>query len=163
MSKCLGVPLDKAGRVLVEPDLSIPGSAEVFVAGDLAHLEQDGKLVPGVAPTAMQQGAHAAANIARLLRGEASLPFRYRDKGSMATIGRAAAIAELYGLRLSGLPAWMAWLFLHILFLIGFRNRLLVMIQWAWAYLTFQRGARLITGEVAWGRQEPNEGALRKH
>lgn len=157
VSKCLGVPLDKAGRVIVEPDLSIPGSPEIFVAGDLAHLEQDGKLVPGVAPAAMQQGAHAAANIVRLTRGERTVPFRYHDKGSMATIGRAAAIAEFPRLKLSGLPAWLAWLFVHILFLIGFRNRILVLIQWAWAYVTFQRGARLITGEVRYGRQERRE------
>ncbi|MGK2856375.1 MAG: NAD(P)/FAD-dependent oxidoreductase [Thermoanaerobaculia bacterium] len=157
VSKMLDVPLDKAGRVLVEPDLSIPGSPEVFVAGDLAHFEQDGKLVPGVAPAAMQEGGHAAANLLSRMRGEPTAPFRYRDKGSMATIGRAAAIAEFSSLKLSGLPAWLAWLFVHILFLIGFRNRLLVMIQWAWAYLTFQRGARLITGEVKYGRQEGRE------
>lgn len=162
VASCLGVPLDNAGRVLVQPDLSLPGAPEVFVAGDLAHLEQDGKLVPGVAPAAMQQGAHAAGNVVRLVRGEKTLPFRYRDKGSMATIGRAAAIAEFPKLRLSGLPAWLAWLFIHILFLIGFRNRLIVMIQWAWAYLTFQRGARLITGEVSWGRHESNDRASRK-
>jgi NADH dehydrogenase len=140
--------------VLVEPDLSVPGSPDVFVAGDLAHVEHDGRLVPGVAPAAMQEGSHAAANALRRIGGEPTLPFRYRDKGSMATIGRAAAIAEFSHLKLSGLPAWLAWLFVHILFLIGFRNRLLVLIQWAWAYLTFQRGARLITGEVKYGRQE---------
>ena len=163
VAKCLGAPLDKAGRVLVEPDLSLSGAPEVFVVGDLAHLEQDGKLVPGVAPAAMQQGAHAAGNVIRLVRGQKTLPFRYRDKGSMATIGRAAAIAEFPKLRLSGFPAWLAWLFIHILFLIGFRNRLLVMIQWAWAYMTFQRGARLITGEVTWGSQGTNHGEIRKH
>jgi len=157
VSKMLGVPLDKAGRVLVEPDLSIPGSPEVFVAGDLAHFEQDGKLVPGVAPAAMQEGGHAAENLVRRMRGEPTVRFRYRDTGSMATIGRAAAIAEFPRLKLSGLAAWLAWLFVHILFLIGFRNRLLVMIQWTWAYLTFQRGARLITGEVKYGRQEGPE------
>jgi NADH dehydrogenase len=154
VARFLGVPLDNAGRVLVERDLSIPGSPEVFVAGDLAHFEQDGKLLPGVAQPAMQGGAHAAANIVRRIRGESTIPFRYHDKGSMATIGRAAAIAQFPRLQLSGLPAWLAWLFVHILFLIGFRNRLLVMIQWAWAYFTFQRGARLITGEVKHGRQE---------
>jgi NADH dehydrogenase len=102
----------------------------------------------------MQGGVHAAANIMRRIRGEETLPFRYHDKGSMATIGRAAAIAQFPRLKLSGLPAWLAWLFVHIVFLIGFRNRILVMIQWAWAYFTFQRGARLITGEVKYGRQE---------
>ncbi|MFA6955530.1 MAG: NAD(P)/FAD-dependent oxidoreductase [Thermoanaerobaculia bacterium] len=154
VAKFLGVPLDKAGRVIVERDLSIPGSPEVFVAGDLAHFEQDGRLLPGVAQPAMQGGVHAAANIVRRIRGEGTLPFRYHDKGSMATIGRAAAIAQFRRLKLSGLPAWLAWLFVHIVFLIGFRNRTLVLIQWAWAYLTFQRGARLITGEVKYGRQE---------
>lgn len=154
VARFLDVPLDKAGRVVVESDLSVPGFPEVFVAGDLARFEQDGRLVPGVAQPAMQGGAHAAANIMCRIRGEATLPFRYKDKGSMATIGRAAAIAEFPRLKLSGLPAWLAWLFVHIIFLIGFRNRILVMIQWAWAYLTFQRGARLITGEVKYGRQE---------
>ncbi|MBI2215225.1 MAG: FAD-dependent oxidoreductase, partial [Acidobacteria bacterium] len=154
IAKYLGAPLDKPGRVVVESDLSVPGAEDVFVAGDLAHVEQNGKLVPGVAPAAMQEGAHAAENILRRMRREATLPFRYRDKGSMATIGRAAAIAELPRLKLTGFPAWLAWLFIHILFLIGFRNRILVLIQWAWAYLTFQRGARLITGEVKYGRQK---------
>lgn len=154
LARCLEVPLDKAGRVVVERDLSIPGFPELFVAGDLAHVEQDGKLVPGVAQPAMQEGVHAAANIVRRIRGDATTPFHYHDKGSMATIGRAAAIAEFSHLKLSGLPAWLAWLFVHILFLIGFRNRILVLVQWAWSYLTFQRGARLITGEVKFGRQD---------
>lgn len=144
----LGAPNDRVGRVLVEPDLSVPGRPEVFVVGDLAALEQDGRPLPGVAPVAMQQGRHAARNIVRTLAGEARRPFRYRDRGSMATLGRRAAVMETAGIRLKGWLAWMAWLFVHILFLIGFRNRLLVMIQWAWSYLTWQRGARLITGEV---------------
>ncbi len=144
----LGTPLDGAGRVLVERDLSVPGSPEVFVVGDLAHLEQEGALVPGVAPAAMQEGAHAARNILRSIDGRAALSFRYVDKGSLATIGRAAAIAQFGRLRFGGLSAWLAWLFIHIFFLIGFRNRFIVMFQWAWAYLTFQRGARLITGDV---------------
>jgi NADH dehydrogenase len=149
LARSLGVPLDKAGRVLVQPDLTIPGHPEVFVIGDLAALQQaDGSLVPGVAPAAIQQGNHAAANIGCALRGEPLAPFRYRDKGSLATIGRAAAVADFGKFRMSGFLAWMAWLTIHIFFLIGFRNRFLVITQWAWAYVTYQRGARLITGDV---------------
>lgn len=144
----LGAPTDRAGRVQVEPDLSVPGHPEVFVIGDLAAFEQAAKPLPGVAPVATQQGQRAAANIQRTLRGEARQEFVYRDRGSMATLGRAAAVAEIGGLKMRGLLAWLTWLFVHILFLIGFRNRLVVMIQWAWSYLTWQRGARLITGEV---------------
>jgi NADH dehydrogenase len=143
----LGAPLDRAGRVRVEADLSIPGRPEVFVAGDLAAVEEDGAPVPGVAPAAMQMGRHVARTIRRDLEGRAREPFRYFDKGNLATIGRAAAVAEIAGLRLSGLVAWLVWVFVHILYLIGFRNRLLVLIQWAWAYLTYQRGIRLITGQ----------------
>jgi NADH:ubiquinone reductase (H+-translocating) len=141
----LGAPVDRAGRVVVQPDLSVPAHPEVFVAGDLAHFEQDGAVVPGVAPAAMQMGRHAAANVRRLLRGEATRPFRYRDKGSLATIGRNSAVAQ-FGrrLKLSGFVAWVAWLAVHIFFLIGFRNRLVVMFDWAVAYLTYQRHARLI-------------------
>jgi len=139
--------LDRAGRVLVEPDLSIPGHPEAFVIGDMcAFLHQTGQPLPGVAPVAIQQGRAAADNVLRRLSGQATRPFRYHDKGSMATIGRAAAIAVMGPLRLSGLPAWLAWLLVHIMFLIGFRNRFLVLFQWAWAYITWQRGARLITG-----------------
>jgi NADH dehydrogenase len=145
----LGVPLDRAGRVLVEPDLSIPGHPQVFVIGDLAALKQaGGELVPGVAPAAIQEGQHMATNLARLVGGQPSVRFRYRDKGSLATIGRAAAVADFGAFRLSGFFAWLAWLTIHIFFLIGFRNRFLVITQWAWAYLTYQRGARLITGEI---------------
>jgi len=142
----LGAPLDRAGRVRVQPDCSIEGHPEVFVIGDLASLDQDGRPVPGVAPAAMQMGRHVARTIARDLKGQPRTPFRYRDKGSLATIGRAAAVAEIAGLRLSGLIAWLVWVFVHILYLIGFRNRVLVMLQWAWAYATYQRGIRLITG-----------------
>jgi NADH:ubiquinone reductase (H+-translocating) len=146
----LGVPLDRAGRVLVERDCSVPGHPEIFVIGDLMHLEQDGKLLPGVAQTAMQSGTNTARNIIRDLRNQSRLPFRYFDKGNLATIGRAAAVAELRGgLHLSGFPAWFIWVFVHILYLIGFRNRIVVMLQWAWAYLMYQRGARLITGHTA--------------
>jgi NADH dehydrogenase len=146
LGRALGVPTDRAGRVPVGPDLQVPGHPEVFVVGDLAALEQDGRLVPGVAPAAMQMGRHAARSIARILRGEAPRPFRYVDKGSLATIGRRSGVAQIGRFRLSGFPAWMAWLTIHIFFLIGFRNRFVVMVNWAWAYFTYERGARLILG-----------------
>ncbi|HWE37828.1 MAG TPA: NAD(P)/FAD-dependent oxidoreductase [Isosphaeraceae bacterium] len=155
LARSLGVPLDRAGRVLVEPDLTIPGHPEIFVIGDLAHVECHGKPVPGVAPAAMQEGRHAAANVVRTLRGEPRIPFRYRDKGSLATIGRAAAVAQIGRWKISGFVAWFLWLFIHIFFLIGFRNRVLVLLQWAWSYVTYDRGARLITRSV--GRLEPSE------
>jgi NADH dehydrogenase len=145
----LGVPIDRVGRVLVQPDCSIPSHPEVFVIGDLMHLEQDGKLLPGVAQTAMQSGRHVARMIERDLREQPRTPFRYRDKGNLATIGRAAAVADISGVHLSGFFAWFIWVFIHITYLIGFRNRIIVMIQWAWAYLMYQRGARLITGDAA--------------
>lgn len=141
LAKSLGVPLDRAGRVVVNPDLTIPGHADVFVIGDLAAVPD----VPGVAPAAIQEGIHTARNIERALDGQPLRAFHYRDKGSLATIGRAAAVAEVGRVHLSGVVAWMAWLCIHIFYLIGFRNRLLVLLQWAWAYVTFQRGARLIT------------------
>ena len=142
----LGPDLDRAGRVNVASDLSAPGHAGVFVAGDLANFpHQTGKPLPGVAQVAKQQGAHAARNIARLIRGEATRPFRYLDPGNMATIGRANAIADFGFLRVSGFMGWLLWIFVHILFLIGFRNRLSVLLQWAAAYLTYQRSVRLIT------------------
>jgi NADH dehydrogenase len=153
LAATLGVALDRAGRVIVEPDLTVPGHPEVFVIGDLAHVEKDGKEVPGVAPAAIQEGRHTARNILRLLSGRTSEPFEYTDKGSLATIGRAAAIADLGAVKLSGTLAWLAWLAIHIFFLIGFRNRFLVIFQWAWAYLTYQRGARLITGDIPTFRQ----------
>jgi NADH dehydrogenase len=150
LAKSLGVPLDRAGRVVVRPDLTIPGQDEVYVIGDLAALEQDGHLVPGVSPAAIQEGRHAARNVRRRLAGQPNAAFRYLDKGSFATIGRGAAVGELRGgLRLSGFLAWIAWLAIHLFFLIGFRNRSLVLFQWAYSYLTFRRGARLITGAVA--------------
>lgn len=143
----LGAPLDRAGRVLVGDDLSIEGRPEVFVAGDLASVTQeDGKPVPGVAPAALQMGRHVARSIRADIRERERSAFRYIDKGNLATIGRGAAVAEIAKLRLSGLPAWVVWVFVHILYLVGFRNRLIVMMQWAWAYLTYQRGIRLITG-----------------
>ncbi len=144
----LGVPLDRAGRVVVSPDLSIPGHPEVFVVGDLASIAgAGGGPLPGVAQVAIQTGKHAAGNIRRAAAGQPSRPFHYRDLGNMATIGRAAAIADLGWIRLRGLLGWLAWLFVHILNLIGFRNRLLVMVQWAWAYFSYQRAIRLITGD----------------
>ncbi len=146
IARSLGVALDRAGRVLVQPDLSVPGHPDVFVIGDLASLQQDGQVLPGVAQVAIQMGRHAARGICRSLAGQPSVAFRYRDYGSMATIGRAAAIADFGWLRLSGWPAWVAWLFLHIMKLVGFRNRLGVLLQWAWAFVTYQRSVRLITG-----------------
>ena len=149
LGRMTGAPVDKAGRVLVEPDLSLPGRSEVFVAGDLAAVKNaDGSWVPGVAPAAIQMGRAAAGNILRTLAGKPRQAFRYRDRGVLATIGRAAAVADLRGFHVAGRLAWLLWLFVHIFFLIGFRNRLLVMIQWAWAYLTRQRPARLITGST---------------
>jgi NADH dehydrogenase len=147
LARTLGVPLGRAGHVLVEPDLSIAGHPEVFAIGDMCtFLHQTGAPLPGVAPVAIQQGRAAANNVLRRLNGLATQPFRYRDRGSMATIGRAAAVAMVGRLQLSGYPAWLAWLFVHIIFLIGFRNRFLVLFEWAWAYITWHRGARLITG-----------------
>jgi len=147
LARTLGAPLDHAGRVLVERDLSVPGHPEAFAIGDLcAFLHQTGAPLPGVAPVAIQQGRAVADNVLRRLRGQPTRSFRYRDKGSMATIGRAAAVAVVGRFRLSGLLAWLAWLLVHIMFLIGFRNRLLVLFEWAWAYVTWHRGARLITG-----------------
>jgi len=142
------VALDRAGRVVVNQDLSVPGADGVFVIGDLAAVSSDGKPVPGLSPAAIQEGQHAAKNVARLIRGEPTIPFRYWDKGTLATIGKAAAVADIAGLHLSGLIAWLMWLFVHILFLIGFRNRFIVIFEWAWTYLRNDRGARLITGDV---------------
>ncbi len=149
LAKSLGTPLDNAGRALVEPDLSVPGHPEVFVIGDLSiFLHQTGRPLPGLSPVAMQQGRAAARNILFSLAGRPRLPFHYADKGTMAVIGRAAAVAELAGLKFSGLTAWLLWCFVHIFYLIGFRNRVIVMLEWAWAYFAYERGARLITGEV---------------
>lgn len=142
----LGVAVDRAGRVPVAPDLSVPGHAEIFVVGDLASVVHDGKPVPGVAPAAKQMGAHAARAIRARLDGGAAAAFRYADAGSLATIGRMAAVADLGRIKLSGLVAWWFWLFIHIFFLIGFRSRLIVLINWAWSYWTYQRHARIIVG-----------------
>jgi len=148
LGKALGAPVDRAGRVRVHQDLSVPGADSVFVIGDLAAISTDGKPVPGVSPAAIQEGRHVAVNIARILRGEATIAFRYRDKGTLATIGRAAAVAEIGRVHLHGLIAWLTWLLVHIFYLIGFRNRYLVISEWAWMYLWNDRGARLITGNV---------------
>src|SRR5580692_10039513 len=152
LGRKLGVPVDRAGRVLVNPDLSLPNHPEVFVIGDLAALKDaSGKLLPGVAPVAIQEGRFVAKLIRREIRGDKEAapraPFHYFDKGSLATIGRSAAIAQFGRIHISGFIAWLSWLFVHILFLIGFRNRVLVLIQWAWSYFTYERGARLITGD----------------
>jgi len=155
LGQSLGVPLDRAGRVRVAPDLSVPGHPNVFVLGDLAHLEQDGKPVPGVAPAAIQMGKHAVRNLRALLAGQGTTPFRYKDKGSLATIGRAAAVAHVGRWRCSGYFAWLMWWVIHVFFIIGFRNRLLVLFGWAWSYITFQRGARLITGTPRTGAGDP--------
>ena len=160
LGRKLGVPVDRAGRVLVQPDLSVPGHPEVFVIGDLAALkDENGKLLPGVAQVAIQQGNWVAEIISRDLEHQPRRDFHYHDKGSLATIGRAAAVAQIGKIELSGYLAWLAWLFIHILFLVGFRNRLLVMIQWAWSYLTYERGARLITGSdelPGWTESQPD-------
>jgi len=149
LGKKLGAPVDRAGRVLVNPDLSLPGHPEVFVIGDLASLkDKNGNPLPGLAPVAMQQGKATAENIARELQGNPRQDFHYLDKGSLATIGRAAAVAQFGKVHISGFLAWLSWLFVHIFFLIGFRNRIIVLIQWAWAYFTYERGARLITGST---------------
>jgi NADH:quinone reductase (non-electrogenic) len=151
LARSLGAPVDRQGRVLVAPDLTVPGHPEIFVIGDASALVDRGKPVPGVAPAAMQEGRHAAKNIRRAARGRPLLPFRYVDKGTLATIGRAAAVADIRGWKLSGFLAWVAWLAIHIFFLIGFRNRALVLFEWAWAYVSWQRGARLITRADAAG------------
>ena len=151
----LGAPLDGGGRVLVDADLSVPGHKEIFVTGDLAAVPRSHDTwVPGVAPAANQEGAHAARNVLRMVRGAPTLPFAYFNKGDLATIGRNHAVAVFGQVRVAGFPAWLLWVFVHIMYLVGFRNRVIVLFQWAWAWFTFQRGVRLITGRanVAGGR-----------
>ncbi|MFK7821824.1 MAG: NAD(P)/FAD-dependent oxidoreductase [Planctomycetaceae bacterium] len=150
----LGFETDRAGRVLVEPDLSVQGHSDVFVAGDQAHCEADGKPLPGVAPVAMQQGRFLAQNILADIAGQERKPFRYTDKGKMATIGRSRAITEVGRFRLGGFVAWLVWLVVHVYYLTGFRRRFFVVLSWAWSYLTFRRGARLIVGKE-WQSSEP--------
>jgi NADH dehydrogenase len=147
LARSLGVPLDRAGRVQVTQELNVPGYPEAYVVGDLAALLQDGVLIPGVAPAAMQQGTHAGKNVLRMSRGEAPLPFRYWDRGSFAVIGRAAAVGNAFSLKMSGFLAWAAWLVIHIFFLVGFRNRIVVLFNWAYSFFTLRRNAQLITGE----------------
>jgi NADH dehydrogenase len=150
VARSIGVPLDRAGRVTPEPTLAVPGHSELFVVGDLCAFVQDGKPLPGVAQVAMQQGAQAGRNIARAVKGEPMQPFRYRDYGTMATIGRGSAVGDVFGFKISGLFGWLFWIFLHIFWLIGFRNRIVVMSEWAYSYITLQRRVRLITGERLW-------------
>jgi len=145
LAKSLGAPLDRAGRLIVEPDLSVPGHPKIFAVGDLAIVEQDGRTVPGVCPAANQEGAAAAENILRDIRRQPRRNFRYRNKGDLAVIGRSHAIADFGKVRLAGRIAWLLWLFVHIMYLVGFRNRISVLLQWTYAYLTYQRGVRLIT------------------
>ncbi|MEM7456227.1 MAG: NAD(P)/FAD-dependent oxidoreductase [Planctomycetota bacterium] len=148
LGKRINVPLDSSGRIKVEPDLSVAGCPDVFVAGDQAHFEDDsGQPLPGLAPVALQQGRHFARNVKLMLAGKESEPFKYRDKGIMATIGRNKAVMKSGNWQMGGWFAWMAWLVVHIYFLTGFRNRFFVVLSWAWSYLTYRRGARLIVGE----------------
>jgi len=157
LAEATGVELNRSGRIVLGPELTLPGRAEVFVIGDLAHLEQDGEPLPAVAPVAIQQGRYVARTLKDRLAGTAPRPFRYRNQGTMATIGRSAAVVDFGWLRLTGLIGWLTWLFVHLLNLAQFENRLLVLVQWAWNYLTRNRSARLITGERArfQGTEEP--------
>jgi NADH dehydrogenase len=155
LAKSLGVPLDRQGRVQVTPTLSIPGHDEIYVVGDLAAVKQGEGFVPGVAQGAIQGGQYAARRIVASLRDERVEPFSYHDKGSLATIGRAAAVAELGRSRFSGPLAWLLWLVVHIMFLIGFRNRVAVLLEWAWSYVSYERGARLITGPLPEAKTAP--------
>jgi len=161
LGRRLGAPVDRAGRVLVRPDLSVPGHPEIFVIGDLAALRQEnGQMLPGVAPVAIQEGTAAARNIERDLGGDPRRDFHYFDKGSLATIGRSAAVAQFGKMHISGFLAWLSWLFIHVFFLIGFRNRVMVVLEWAWSYFTYERGARLITGDQklpSWEQLEREE------
>jgi NADH dehydrogenase len=150
LAKATGVELDRSGRVMVAPDLTIPGHPEIFVIGDLANFShQGGKPLPGIAPVAMQQGRHVARSIARRLRKQEPQPFRYFSKGNLATIGRNRAVAQFGKIHLSGFPAWFVWVFVHLMYLVEFDNRLLVFVEWTYNYFTYNRGARLITGHDA--------------
>ncbi|NOT53414.1 MAG: NAD(P)/FAD-dependent oxidoreductase [Deltaproteobacteria bacterium] len=156
LATATGAELDRVGRVMVAPDLRVPGHPDLFVIGDLAHYRnQHGQPLPGVAPVAMQQGHYVAEVIRHRLRGQPPPPFQYHDRGNMAIVGRAEAVADIQGWHFSGLLAWLAWLFIHLIHLVEFENRLLVVIQWAWNYCTRNRGARLITGEPSSPRKSP--------
>ncbi|HEU5440164.1 MAG TPA: FAD-dependent oxidoreductase, partial [Ktedonobacterales bacterium] len=158
----IGAEADRAGRVLVNDDLTVPGHTEIFVIGDTAHAMWKGQMLPGLAPVAMQQGRYVARSILRRVRGEPVQPFRYVDKGTLSTVGRLYALADIHGLRLAGFLAWVLWVGVHIFFLIGFRNRFVVLFQWAWAMLTYQRGARLITGDLESKRERIAAGTTRR-
>jgi len=148
VAEAVGGQFDKAGRAVVEPDLTVPGHPEIFVVGDLANFShQTGKPLPGVAQTAIQEGYYVARATVARLSGKTIEPFHYRDKGSLATIGRGAAVADLNWLRLTGIPAWLIWIFVHLATLVQFQSRILVMLQWAWLYISYDRSARLITGD----------------
>lgn len=147
LGKTLDTPLDPQGRVIIEKDLSLPGHPDVFVLGDQAHFDENGRPLPGLAPVAIQQGKHAAKNILRKIHNQSTLPFQYLDKGIMATIGRKKAVLQYNHLQFGGFFAWIAWLFIHIYYLIGFKNRFIVFFQWAWSYVTLKRGARLIVNK----------------
>ena len=149
LTRTLGAPLDSQGRVLVEPDCTAPGHPNLFVLGDAAAFrDADGETLPGVCPVAIQMGQYAGRAIRRDLAGQARPPFRYWDKGQLAVIGRGHAVADIGRLHFGGFLAWLAWIFVHIFFLIGFRNRVLVLFEWGWSYFTYQRGARILTGEA---------------
>jgi NADH dehydrogenase len=161
----LAAKVDRNGRVFVNDRLNIEGHPEIFVIGDLAHFEQNGTAVPGVAPVAIQMGQYVAKEIRRRVENKASRPFSYWDKGSMATIGRSKGIAQIGKIHLSGLIAWSAWLFIHLIYLIGYRNRFFVLLNWAWQYLSWQSGARLITGSSelpGWHDHQKAEAAVEK-
>jgi len=149
LARTAGAALDRAGRVRVGPDLTVPGHPEIAVIGDVACVERAGAPLPGIAPVAMQEGAYAARLVRARLRGRTLAPFAYRDRGNLATIGRNAAVADVFGVRFTGYPAWLVWLFVHLMNIVEFRNRLLVLVQWAWNYWTFDRSARLITDRAA--------------
>jgi NADH dehydrogenase len=162
LASSLGVPLDRAGRVAAEATLNVPGHPDIFVVGDICSFQQDGKPLPGVAQVAKQQGAHAARNVRRAIAGRALEPFRYHNYGNVATIGRGSAVVDIGPVRASGFLAWVFWLFLHIFWLVGFRNRAAVLGEWAWAYLTFQRRIRLITGDQLWPSSSRSDGITKQ-
>jgi NADH dehydrogenase len=162
LASSLGVPLDRAGRVAAEATLNVPGHPDIFVVGDICSFQQDGKPLPGVAQVAKQQGAHAARNVRRAIAGRALEPFRYHNYGNVATIGRGSAVVDIGPVRASGFLAWVFWLFLHIFWLVGFRNRAAVLGEWAWAYLTFQRRIRLITGDRLWPSSSRSDGITKQ-